>query len=126
MAGPPFPSPSAPPNWNTVPSYNSAIMDPTTGVVGIPWYNLFVFMSSRAAFLQQVEQEVTTLQNQVATLQAQIVVIQGQITTLQAQIVALQGDVTTLQGQVSTLQGQVIVLQGQVIALQAKHNEGLA
>jgi TolA-binding protein len=120
MANPPFPSVNSPANWYTLPSYNSAIMDPNNGTLGIPWNNLMVFISTRAAFLTQMQAQVTALQTAVTTLQGQVATLQGQVTTLQGDVTTLQGQVATLQSQVATLQADVATIQGQITALQAE------
>lgn len=108
-----FPSTTAPPNWYTLPSYNSAIMNPDTGTIGIPWNNFLTFASARAA-------TITGLTSNVSTLQGQVVVIQGQIATLQGEVASNTSNISTLQGQVSTLQGQVAILQSQVATIQVQ------
>ena len=115
-----FPSPASQPNWATVPSYNSAIMNVDNGSIGIPWNSLLNFISARAAFIDQLNQEVTVLQNQVSTLQSQVADINSKITVIQGQITVLQGQVTVLQGQVTILQGQVTALQGQIAEIQTQ------
>jgi chaperonin cofactor prefoldin len=86
-------------------------MNPDTGTLGIPWNNFLTFAAARAA-------TINSLTSNVTTIQGQITVIQGQISTLQGQVGANTTAITTLQGQVSTLQSQVSTIQGQITALQ--------
>src|SRR5215467_3195173 len=118
----PFPSPIAPPNWNTVPNYNAPVMDPVTGTTGIPWNNLLVFLSARASFIQQLNSDVIQLQQQVTTIQGQIATLQSQVATLQSQVATLQAQIVTLQAQVATLQSQVATLETEVAHLLTKTN----
>lgn len=118
-SSPPFPSTTQPPNWYTVPSYNSPIMNPDTNTLGIPWYNFLTFASSRAATITGIQGDVSTLQNNVTTLQGQVTTIQGQIAALQTLTNTHTSQIATLQSQVATIQGQISTIQGQITALQA-------
>jgi len=130
MAPPPFPSPANPANWNAVPSYNSMIMDPKTGTLGIPWNNFLTFMASRAAYttqintgLNQTQNSLSSTQGDVATLQGQTGTLQGQVTTLETEVASLTGQVAALTASLTALQSQVTSLQGEVVGLLAKTND---
>jgi chaperonin cofactor prefoldin len=127
MPSVPFPSPSEQPNFLTVPNLSAPLINPESGTVGIPWYQFFNFLATRASYVtplsqdsMQLQQSVSTLQGQVTTLQNEVTTLQGQVTTLQGQVATLQGQVATLQDQVATLQSQVATLQGQVVVLQGQ------
>lgn len=106
-----LPSDNMPETWLTVPSYNSNIMDPNTGTVGIPWNNLLVFMTSRAAFLSQVNADVTTLKGQMITVQDQVTTLQGQVSSLTGRMTTAEGDITTLQAHMTTANNNIANLQ---------------
>lgn len=129
-----FPSPSAPPNWFTIPSYNSPIMNPVTGTLGVPWYNLLVFISTRASFIDQLfdglntaNDNITIIQGQISTLQGQVSNLQGRMNTAEANISALQSQMTTannniasLQGRMNTAESNITNLQGRVSSLEGR------
>jgi trimeric autotransporter adhesin len=121
-----FPSPDAPPDWFTVPSYNSPIMDPMTGTLGIPWYNLIIFMTSRAAFLAELTNavngntgDINTLQNQVSTLQGQVSNLQTQTNSLTSRMNTAESNISNLQGRMNTAEGNISNLQGRMSTAEA-------
>ena len=129
-----FPSPVIPQNWFTVPSYNSPIMDPNTGTLGVPWYNLLVFISTRASFISQLYQglidtnnnltaltgRVTTLEGQMATANSNIANLQSRMGTAEANITNLQSRMTTAEGNITNLQGRVSSLEGRVTTIEQR------
>jgi len=86
------------------------------GTVGIPWYQFFNFLATRASFITPLNQDTIQLQQSVGTLQTQVTTLQNKVTTL-------QGQVATLQTQVAVLQSLVVTLQGQVTHLLTKTNQ---
>ena len=126
----PFPSPTSPTNWETIPSFNAPLFDPSSGNINIPWLHFFNFLAARSSFVPQLSQDsqatqaaITLLQSEVTSLEATITTLQNQIITLQGQVTTLQGQVTLLQTQVTLLQTQVHTLQTQVAVLEARTNE---
>jgi uncharacterized coiled-coil protein SlyX len=93
------------------------------GTVGIPWYQFFNFLATRASFITPLNQDTVQLQQDVGNLQQEVTTIQNEVAALQGQVAALQGQVATLQTQVATLQTQVATLQGQVTHLLTKTND---
>src|SRR5215471_15087867 len=90
------PSTTNPAAWLTIPPYDAPTMNPQTNVLGPPWNNFMIFMSSRAAALGGVADNVTTLQ--------------GQVAVLSSQVASLGSEVNSLANQVSTLSSQVSAL----------------
>ena len=111
-----FPSANSRPQWNTIPNYNTPIMDPSnSNTLGIPWYSLLTFVSIRASFLDQLNQEVITAQDQITVLQGQVSTLQGQVSTLNSQVSTLQSQVSTLQSQMATANANIATLQSQMV-----------
>jgi len=129
-----FPSPVSPPNWFTVPNYNSPIMDVETGTIGMPWYNLLVFISTRASYISQLYQglidtntnvtaltaRVTALEGRMNTAEANITNLQSRMSTAEANIVNLQSRMSTAEANIANLQGRVSSLEGRVSSIEAR------